>query len=67
MKVYESKTKTTVGEADPGLLLLVDGLTLIMKTEYSRDDGSCECYIVESGEAFCGKGDSAECYEVVVK
>lgn len=68
MNVFISEAKTTVAEADPGLLLLLDG-TLIMKTEYSSEiDGSAECFIVKSGEAYAGEGKTrVVCRQVIVE
>lgn len=45
-----------------GLLLCEDGL-LVFKTEYTRDDGVPELYVIVSGELYCGPIDAA-CVEV---
>jgi hypothetical protein len=59
MRVAITEETMTVREAPVGLLILEDGGEVIVKTEYQQD-GSCECYIVSSGERFHGKGDKAE-------
>lgn len=56
MRVAITEETMTVADAPVGLLRTEDCGTLLVKTEYSNDDG-CECYIVSSGEKFCGKGD----------
>lgn len=68
---HTSEVVTTVGAAQPGLLRLVYGGAVIMKTDYrvpvkagSGHIGPCECYIVDGGEAYHGNGDSAKCVEL---
>lgn len=59
-------TKTyTVESAPPGLLLLVTG-SLIMKSEYRKDNQECECYIVSSGEYYCGS-QQTNCTLVIIE
>jgi 8-oxo-dGTP pyrophosphatase MutT (NUDIX family) len=50
--LLEGKT-TTIGELPAGSFFKRNE-TIGFKTEYRRDDGSCECYCIESGEAFWG-------------
>jgi hypothetical protein len=55
-------------DADPGLLMLRDR-TLIFKTEYSKTNPENkeidpECYVVASGEFYCGDGYDVEVLEV---
>jgi len=57
---------TTVGVACVGLLMLVPSGCLIAKTEYSNN-GRSICYLIESGEYYCGDGDAAECVELKVE
>lgn len=57
MRVAITEEEMTVADAPIGLLLIESTNTIIMKTEYHRDN-RCECYIVSSGERFCGKGDA---------
>lgn len=46
----------TIRDAPIGLLYLVGNSSIIMKTEY-HTDGKPDCFIVESGEAYCGDLD----------
>ncbi len=60
MRVAITEETMTVREAPVGLLLVEESGETILKTEYANNDGVCECYIVSSGERFCGKGNDAE-------
>ena len=64
MQVYISGDVRTVGEQEPGLLLLENG-SLICKSEYCTNE-SCDCTIVASGEHYCGDGDAALCRALIV-
>lgn len=59
MRIAITEETMTVAEAPVGLLILEGSGEVIMKTEY-REGDSCECFIVSSGERFCGEGDKAE-------
>lgn len=67
MHVYVGQQEVTIANAPVGLLRLKSDGTMICKTEYRRESGICECYIVESGEAYHGEGDDALCYPIVIQ
>ena len=50
---YVSCQTFTIDSAPVGILVLENG-TLICKTEY-RENDICECYLVASGETYCGE------------
>lgn len=67
MNVLLSEEKMTVGEAPVGLLKLEDGC-LIVKTEYYHDDQKrCMCFLVSSGEYYCGDGNDAYCQALEIE
>jgi len=59
--------RMTIRNAPPGVLLLRSGV-LIFKTEYSHLNSSSlidpECYVLASGERYCGEGYDVDCIEV---
>jgi len=60
MKLY----RMTVRNAPPGVLLLPDGV-LVFKTEYHKpNSGDPECYVLASGEVYCGDGYDVDCIDV---
>lgn len=63
LQLLPRKDGKTVRNAPPGVLLLWDGI-LVFKTEYLKENGDPVCYVVASGEYYCGKGFDVECVEV---
>lgn len=56
--------RMTVRNAPPGVLLLRDGV-LVFKTEYHKPNSEDpECYVLASGEVYCGEGYDVDCIEV---
>ena len=53
LELYMGTKKYTIKSAPVGILLTDDN-TLICKSEYRKDNGECECYIISSGEFYCG-------------
>jgi len=59
-----TKIYPTIKDAPVGILYLTD--SIIFKTEYFNKDNHPECYIIESGEFYCGKYD-VECKSLIIK
>jgi len=66
MITYISDTVMRVGDAPVGLLQLEPHGQLICKTEY-KTNGSCDCFILSSGEAYHGEGDEAMCRAIILR
>lgn len=65
LQMFVGTRVTTVGDARPGLLILLDGLEPIFKSEYGDNDGKLDIYC-STGEFWHGDYD-IPCVEAVIE
>ncbi len=65
LQMFVGTKVTTVEDANPGLLITLDNLEPIFKSEYGDNDGKLDIYC-SSGEYWHGKY-STPCIEVVIE
>jgi hypothetical protein len=58
LKIKKEKQAVELKECPIGLFMYQN--TLALKTEYCTNEGIPECYIISSGETFCGGVDKCE-------
>ena len=64
LKIKKEKQAVELKECPIGLFLYRD--TLALKTEYYTNVGTPACYIISSGERFCGGVDECELPSLMV-
>lgn len=59
MKLMAEIKRVQIEELSPGSLFIYND-TLALKSEYKRNNGACDCFIVGSGCSFWGGTNSPE-------
>lgn len=65
MRVYKSEDLVTVKDAPVGLFLMEGSGEIICITEYHKDNGQREAYLISSRECYCG-GDGEEGLPIII-
>lgn len=65
IQMFVGNSVKTIKDASPGLLITLDNLQPIFKTEYSKDDSIEPICYCSSGEYYCGDVNK-KCVEVIL-